>query len=224
MNEDLARRQLRENANSLTWLLGHIASTRFDLLGLTGVKTASPWGDLFDTAINKTDQSKYPKLGEIKSVWEELTAKLMEKLPKVDKARLEQPVCGSHPQARSPRTARCRARTQSPARSRQSRVSRVPAALPRGGGRLSCPATARRPSELRARASPCVRRRIRRRAERSRPSLTTDYSGMGTEKSTNMPTVTKAILWSRIFFQKKSKKKGCTTLKTTSWKSRFWND
>ncbi|MGB5107658.1 MAG: DinB family protein [Candidatus Zixiibacteriota bacterium] len=92
MNEDLARRQLRENANSLTWLLGHIASTRFDLLGLTGVKTASPWGDLFDTAINKTDQSKYPKLGEIKSVWEELTAKLMEKLPKVDKARLEQPI------------------------------------------------------------------------------------------------------------------------------------
>lgn len=92
IDENLARKQLRDNANSVTWLLGHVASSRFEILGLTGMKAESPWGELFDTSIMKADQTKYPNLNEIKSVWDGITVNLMENLPKLDESRLSQPI------------------------------------------------------------------------------------------------------------------------------------
>jgi uncharacterized damage-inducible protein DinB len=91
VDEELARKQLQANANSLTWLLGHTASIRFYLLGLAGVEEESPWGELFESSITKADQSKFPNLGEIKSVWENQSAKLAQGLPNLGDDRLGEP-------------------------------------------------------------------------------------------------------------------------------------
>ena len=92
IDEKLARKQLQPNANSVTWLLGHTAAMRFDMLGLTGTKEDCPWGTLFDSSITEADQSKYPDLNGIKSVWDDVSAKITQKLPEIDEARLGQPL------------------------------------------------------------------------------------------------------------------------------------
>lgn len=92
VDEDTARKQLKDNANSLTWLLGHTASVRFYLLGLTGKEEKCPWGELFESSITKVDQLQFPKLSEIKSVWDDLAAKIADGLPKLTEAQLNEPI------------------------------------------------------------------------------------------------------------------------------------
>lgn len=62
------------------------------MLGLTGTKEDCPWGTLFDSSITEADQSKYPDLNAIKSVWDDVSAKIEETLPGIDEARLAQPL------------------------------------------------------------------------------------------------------------------------------------
>lgn len=88
VEEELARKQLQPNANSLTWIMGHVASVRFYLMGLTGVEEKCPWGDMFESSISKVDQSKFPPLNEIKSVWESQAAKLATSLANLPETRL----------------------------------------------------------------------------------------------------------------------------------------
>lgn len=88
VKEDLARKQLQPNANSLTWLMGHVASVRFYLLGLTGIDEKCPWGDLFESSITKVDQTKFPNLNEIKTVWEGQAVKLESSLASLPEERL----------------------------------------------------------------------------------------------------------------------------------------
>lgn len=91
VDETTARKQLKDNANSLIWLLGHTASVRFYLLGLTGREEACPWGEIFESSINAVDHSQFPKLGEIKSVWDDLAVKIAEGLPKLSESQLNAP-------------------------------------------------------------------------------------------------------------------------------------
>ena len=92
VDETTARKQLKDNANSLIWLLGHTASVRFYLLGLTGKEENCPWGEIFESSIATVDHSRFPKLAEIKSVWDELSVKIAESLPKLTEAQLNESI------------------------------------------------------------------------------------------------------------------------------------
>lgn len=92
VEEELARKQLQPNANSLTWIMGHVASVRFYLLGLTGVEEKCPWGDMFELSILKVDQTKFPSLNEIKSVWESQAEKLESSLANFPESRFSDAV------------------------------------------------------------------------------------------------------------------------------------
>ena len=92
IEEDLARKQLMPNANSLTWIMGHVASNRFYLLGLTGLEEKCPWGDMFESSISKVDQSQFPSLGEIKTIWLDQTTKLQNGLANMPEESLTKAV------------------------------------------------------------------------------------------------------------------------------------
>ena len=97
LDEKLARRQLQPNANSLTWLLGHTATSRFYIGELMGLDSKSPWGDLFNGSITKADQTKFPPLTEIRQAWDGVSTKVMAELPKLDEAKLIGPLPGKFP-------------------------------------------------------------------------------------------------------------------------------
>ena len=92
IDEPLARKQLQPNANSLTWLLGHVASTKFYMGGLIGIDEKCPWGEIFDGSITKADQSKYPPLPEIWQSWDEITSKVLDRLPQLSESKLGEPL------------------------------------------------------------------------------------------------------------------------------------
>ncbi len=92
VGEDLARKQLQPNANSLIWIMGHVASVRFYLLGLTGVDEKCPWGEMFESSIMKVDQTEFPPMSEIKLVWEGQAAKLESSLANVPESRFGEAV------------------------------------------------------------------------------------------------------------------------------------
>jgi len=77
-----------EKANSVNWVAGHMASSRYGVANMLGVNDKCPWGDLYDMGSDVADISKYPSLDEIKSAWKEISAKVLKGLEDVEEEQL----------------------------------------------------------------------------------------------------------------------------------------
>lgn len=96
--EDAMRRPAAWS-NPLLWMAGHLAQFRCRLLTLAGVPTDFPWGEGFDTGSRVGSAESYPSPGEVVAVWEELSARLLERLD-----QLSEPELAAAPAARVPTT------------------------------------------------------------------------------------------------------------------------
>ncbi|MCP4685348.1 MAG: DinB family protein [bacterium] len=77
-----------ENANSVNWIAGHMASSRFGVAAALGLEEKCPWGDLYDMGAEVSDTSKYPSLDEIKAVWKDLSGKIVKGMEEVSEDQL----------------------------------------------------------------------------------------------------------------------------------------
>lgn len=91
VDDSLARKQVKDGTNSLLWLIGHIATCRYYILNLCGIEAKSPWGELFESSIDKVDQTKFPGADEIKRVWDEVGVQMVKALETVSDSRLAEP-------------------------------------------------------------------------------------------------------------------------------------
>lgn len=91
IDEDLARRQLRSDTNSLLWLLGHIAVNRAYISTLCGHELTSPWDDQFNKSIEKVDHAAFPKFVEIQKFWDQIASVTSADLDAMDEAKLMAP-------------------------------------------------------------------------------------------------------------------------------------
>lgn len=69
-----------DKANSVNWVAGHLASSRFSVANMLGVEDQCPWGKLYEGGKETQDPSEYPSIGEIKAAFKDISAKLEAKL------------------------------------------------------------------------------------------------------------------------------------------------
>lgn len=78
------------DSNPMIWVAGHVVQSRATLLHMLGVKKETPWGELFSRGASRPeDITRYPKIEEILSVWNEMAGGLMGRLNALTEQDLE---------------------------------------------------------------------------------------------------------------------------------------
>lgn len=73
------------DVNSMHWLLGHLTSSRYFLANQIGIEDQNPFGETFGRGDNYSDSSGFPVVDEIKSKFDEITAKINPRLCEMTK-------------------------------------------------------------------------------------------------------------------------------------------
>ncbi len=66
--------------NSIQFIAGHVAASRFVLANTLGVPDECPWSEPFARGAAVKDAAEYPSIAEIRQVWGEISEKLMKRL------------------------------------------------------------------------------------------------------------------------------------------------
>ena len=90
-SDEEAARRVEGNSNCMLWLFGHLTSVRCSLAGMLGVKKEMPWQPLFRKGATGTDFSQYPKMAEIREVWQDITPQLFQLLETAGDEQLAAP-------------------------------------------------------------------------------------------------------------------------------------
>lgn len=72
-NEDAVHRVKDGSGSSISYLTGHLLSSRYGMLKLVGAGEENPYADLFGREAGSRDGSEYPDISEFKSAWDALT-------------------------------------------------------------------------------------------------------------------------------------------------------
>ena len=72
-----------DKANSLLWVVGHLASSRFMVMSMAGHDEKCPWGELFGGEIQPGDVESYPAMSEITDTWNKISKTLLNTLSNV---------------------------------------------------------------------------------------------------------------------------------------------
>jgi hypothetical protein len=88
--EDLLRRP-HDDSNPLIWIAGHATTSRASLTKMIGGKVEHEWSDLFARGATIDSNVSYPEIGEIISLWDTVTEKLMPRLELLDNEVLARP-------------------------------------------------------------------------------------------------------------------------------------
>jgi len=67
-------------SNPIIWIAGHLTLSRCGLARLIGLEVDHPWADLFARSAKVTDDLAYPEIGEIISVWDDVSPQLISRL------------------------------------------------------------------------------------------------------------------------------------------------
>ena len=85
--KDLPEKHIAERindiGNSMKWLTGHLATSRYVLMKLLGIDEGCPLGDLFARGAEVKPDNECPSLDEILKVWNDVTGKLDARLEKI---------------------------------------------------------------------------------------------------------------------------------------------
>jgi uncharacterized damage-inducible protein DinB len=87
-DEDLVKRPT-DCTNSLHFVVGHTAATRFYVGNFLGLDGPCPWGEIFDGGQTVRDISEYPSMTEILQVWNEYAERLQAGFEEVSQSHLE---------------------------------------------------------------------------------------------------------------------------------------
>ena len=68
-----ANGRARDTVNHLTWLAGHLTSTRFGMGKIAGLEEQDPWSDLFSHGHSISDEADYPSIEAIKAKWDAIS-------------------------------------------------------------------------------------------------------------------------------------------------------
>jgi uncharacterized damage-inducible protein DinB len=69
----------QDKANSLHWVAGHMTTSRYIAANILGIDDGPPWGKMFDRGAEVKDKSVYPSIAEIKTAWQDISGKIMER-------------------------------------------------------------------------------------------------------------------------------------------------
>jgi uncharacterized damage-inducible protein DinB len=72
-NEHAGHRSRAGQGSSVSFLLGHLLSSRYGVLKMLGAGDENPFADQFGRGAVPKDVSEYPDVGEFKSKWDALT-------------------------------------------------------------------------------------------------------------------------------------------------------
>ncbi len=77
------------NANSLTWIVGHTLDIQYNLSMLLGVETQNPYAEQFAFGKKFDPKAQYPSLSKMKSDWDALSPKISEAFGKLTQEQLD---------------------------------------------------------------------------------------------------------------------------------------
>jgi len=69
-----------DDSNHLMWVAGHLVVSRGAVLKSLGTEWAVPWSSLFTRGAKLAVHGQYPAVEEIRSAWDEVSAKLLASL------------------------------------------------------------------------------------------------------------------------------------------------
>jgi hypothetical protein len=67
-----------KNSNSMLWLLGHLISSRYNMLSISGSELSNPLGEKFNRGAELTDADSYPDTKELKQLFSTVGATIEE--------------------------------------------------------------------------------------------------------------------------------------------------
>ena len=87
-NEHAIRRSKEGRGNSVTFLVGHVASSRYGMLKMLGVAHANPFAEQFGAGVGCEAGDSYPSVGEMSERWSQLAGTLNRALDSLSEDRL----------------------------------------------------------------------------------------------------------------------------------------
>lgn len=88
-NQDATRRWKKGQGSSISYLIGHICSSRYGLLKLLGVAHANPFAASFGAGVGSKDGGDYPNIAELTSRWRDLSGRLQGALSSLTPSQLD---------------------------------------------------------------------------------------------------------------------------------------
>jgi DinB superfamily len=79
------------HGNSILWIAGHLASTRFGIARMLGREQPVPWGKVFHRGATADDAAALPELSIVLQGWRDISAVLVPRLLEITDAELEAP-------------------------------------------------------------------------------------------------------------------------------------
>ena len=92
-----ANERARDTVNHLTWLAGHLTSTRFGMGKIAGLEEQDPWSDLFSHGHSISDEADYPSIEAIKAKWDAISGAISASLAHLPDAVLSSPAPAKTP-------------------------------------------------------------------------------------------------------------------------------
>lgn len=96
-NDAAIRRSQEGRGNSITFLVGHIASSRYGVLKMLGVAHANPFAELFGAGVGSQSGHAYPTVGEMSERWSVLASTFQSALESLEEDRLLSASTTSYP-------------------------------------------------------------------------------------------------------------------------------
>jgi uncharacterized damage-inducible protein DinB len=88
-NQDATRRFKHGAGSSISYLIGHLCSSRYGLLKLLGVAHANPFAASFGAGIGSKEGGEYPTIAALTSRWRDLAGRLQGALESLTPSQLD---------------------------------------------------------------------------------------------------------------------------------------
>ena len=89
ISEQDIKRRPADGGNSLLFVAGHVASSRFTVSRIAGLREESPWGQLFGRGTSYDESTDFPSITDIKGTWADISDKLIRRLTELAEANLK---------------------------------------------------------------------------------------------------------------------------------------
>ena len=96
MSEDNISARIQDG-NSMKWIVGHMAWSRFLLNQHLGGNDENPFGDMFKRGAEVKPESECPSLDEVRKVWDDIAAKVEKRLEALSDDELAAPLETQYP-------------------------------------------------------------------------------------------------------------------------------
>lgn len=87
-----AIRQINTNTNHVTWLTGHLVSSRFFLANVLGIRAQEPFPELFAERKGILPHAEYPGQQDLMKDWDMISDLLISKLQSITPERLNEKI------------------------------------------------------------------------------------------------------------------------------------